>query len=558
MTADVFEKLSELELRLAKIEEMLHIQAAVAQSPWKRPAAVDLEAEEPAVIKKEQPDSSALLPSAQGLYAKAQGKLLGIVAVLCFVLAAGFIVKLSIESGWLTPERQIGAALLFGLGLIGAGFVMMQSDREYASLLPAAGVITLYLTAFAAHSYYPLVSFEAALACVGLISALSIWLYASIHHDIYAIMAAVGAYLSPVMLNLHVNSEFALYYFLLCSCAFAIISVWLESRLLTILGAYLAIILSGLIGLSLQQDALIAVMVALHFLIFLMGSFFYTAHHGTALTEEESWGFLPVLLIFYAVEYHFIESAYPGWGPWISIAAAAILFGLYSMVKHYFQEELDSRGPLVIFLTLVGLHSVYLELLPDMLHPWILVAALVYCLCSPSMSAFESENRIMRLPFWVLLLVLANEYFQLLAALSYSASIAPNMLLAGFATFVALWAVLIRTQGSFETHRHYGSSLLLAAHLLAVSGLYHVTSGIGSLAVSASWLFYALLVMCVAFRRQDQTMATSALMVLAFAAGKAMLYDAASAPTLVRIGCLLLTGGVLYGCGFLLRKIREI
>lgn len=52
-------------------------------------------------------------------------------------------------------------------------------------------------------------------------------------------------------------------------------------------------------------------------------------------------------------------------------------------------------------------------------------------------------------------------------------------------------------------------------------------------------------------------MAKSALFVLGFAAGKALLYDAASAPTVVRIGCLLLTGAVLYGCGLLMRKIAH-
>lgn len=50
-------------------------------------------------------------------------------------------------------------------------------------------------------------------------------------------------------------------------------------------------------------------------------------------------------------------------------------------------------------------------------------------------------------------------------------------------------------------------------------------------------------------------MARSALIVLSFAAGKVLLYDASSTPTVVRILCLLMTGVVLYGSGFLIRKI---
>lgn len=46
------------------------------------------------------------------------GNWLGIVASVCFILAAGFIIKLSIASGWLTHEKQLGLATLFGLALL--------------------------------------------------------------------------------------------------------------------------------------------------------------------------------------------------------------------------------------------------------------------------------------------------------------------------------------------------------------------------------------------------------------------------------------------------------
>lgn len=90
-----------------------------------------------------------------------------------------------------------------------------------------------------------------------------------------------------------------------------------------------------------------------------------------------------------------------------------------------------------------------------------------------------------------------------------------------------------------------------------MSALYQLTEDVSSLAVSASWLFYAVAVMGFAFIRKDELMAKSALLVLAFAAGKALLYDAASAPTTIRIFCLLLTGAVLYGCGFFMRRIAH-
>lgn len=95
------------------------------------------------------------------------------------------------------------------------------------------------------------------------------------------------------------------------------------------------------------------------------------------------------------------------------------------------------------------------------------------------------------------------------------------------------------------------------AKQLAILGFYRFTENYGSVAVSAAWLFYAVAVMFFAFIKRDELMAKSAMFVLALAAGKALLYDAASAPTIIRIVCLLLTGVVLYGCGFFMRKINE-
>ena len=48
-----------------------------------------------------------------------------------------------------------------------------------------------------------------------------------------------------------------------------------------------------------------------------------------SLTKEESWAFLPVLLIFYSAEYYFIDNIHPDIAPWISLGFAAILIGLY-------------------------------------------------------------------------------------------------------------------------------------------------------------------------------------------------------------------------------------
>ena len=62
--------------------------------------------------------------------------------------------------------------------------------------------------------------------------------------------------------------------------------------------------------------------------------------------------------------------------------------------------------------------------------------------------------------------------------------------------------------------------------------------------------------MAIGFKIRDKVVAKSALGTLGLAAAKALLYDASSTPAPVRIGCLLLTGVILYVCGYILKLIE--
>lgn len=533
------DRLTRIELRLSTLEANIKSSVPPFSAPATKPKA-----------PTSRPSQQQLAPSQE----EKSGNWLGIVAIICFILAAGFIIKLSIDSGWLTPERQVGLAALLGLFLIGSGFTLLNTDRKYVSLLPGAGVAVLYLTCFAAHQYHSLIPFEAALFLSAMISALCIWLYLEIRHDIYPITAAVGAYLSPILLSFNATAEFSLYYFIICSVTFATISIWLQSRTLTVVSASLAILISGLIGMELHQDMLIAAMLAVHFLIFACGTYCYTMETDNVLTEIESQNFLPVLLIFYVLEYYFINRVIPGFAPWISLVFAAVLIGLYLSAKKWFPDKtLSSQSTLAAFTTIVCFHSVYLEILPLTIRPWLFVLIMVAAFMTPVHRYSEDRYSFLRIPFFALLAIVAIEYISIIYHLYNGDNV--NSLIVSSAAFASM-LLLVMTR-KFIMHREYGT-LLGATHILAVLALYRLTEGFGSLAVSASWLSYAIFIIVFAFNRDNKVMAKSALFVLGFAALKVLLYDVSSAPTIVRILCLLLTGVVLYGSGFIIRRISSL
>lgn len=554
-------KLSHLEKRLGFIEERLGIlpirQPTPAPASGTQQQNSQTVSQAPANAGYKPFFPSKANPAVQIAPREAKpGNWLGIIGVICFVLAAAFIVKLSIDSGWLTPERQIGLAVLLGLSLVGIGFAILDSDREYASLLPGAGLIVLYLAVFASFRVYHLISFELALAATTVVSGVCVWLYTKIRHDVYPITAAVGAYVAPVLLGMASQVEFTLLYYVICSIAFAIISIWVNSRMLTMISAYLAIFITSAIGFQRDIDNTVAIMLALHFGIFTIGTYLFTRSAKRALTEAEAWCFFPVLMTFYAMEYYFVDRIYPGLAPWISLGFAALLLCLYLYARRKFTgNELGSTSMIQSFLVLVCFHSVYLELLPLNFKPWLFVLFVLGLAFLPLQLSRLGRGASFKIPGLALTAVFVMEYVRIVFNLFTKPE--TSWIVVAMAGLGSLWVLLILKSDELEERTDLAQLILGSAHLLAIMGLYRIAEDNGSFIVSVSWLMYALCVIAYSFTRRDSVMAKSAMLVLGFAAAKALLYDASSAPTVLRIFCLLLTGAALYGSGFLIRKIAE-
>lgn len=520
------ERIAAIENRISALEKILQPKPVAAPIVNPKPPTV----QNKPVVAEEKP-----------------GNWLGIVATICFVFAAAFIIKLAIDSGWLTPSRQIGLAIVLACSLIAAGLYLLDLDRAYASFLPGAGVVILYLSVFAAFRFYGLISFDFSIFGITLVSMISLWLYSRIQHDIYPIIAAFGSYTAPAIFQMGANSDFALIYYVFCSLTFSFLSIWVESRTLAIVASYLAIGMTSLLGISLNDPKTISILLAIHFGIFSVGTYFYSTRKGS-LRESESWSYFPILLFFYATEYFFLHGLVPELAPWISIAFSAVLLGLYFLAKSTLNARyLESTSMLVSFSAIVFLHSFYLEILPDLYKPALfLVIVFGAALFNP-----KSKNIIVQLVAgWILLM----EYLSM-----------ASFVLNNFSWVWLFWCFLSSISLIFLfamrrdelRNKEFGLIILGAAHGLAILSFYRLFYESGSLAVSLAWLLYSLGVMGFGVFRKDKIFTKSSMLPLAIAAGKVLLYDASAAVAPVRIACLLVTGAVLYASGLLLRKIDK-
>ena len=84
------------------------------------------------------------------------------IGAVTLALAAVFLVRYSIEEGYLSPEVRVILAALFGFALIGGAERMRRRDDRVAQALAAAGVAALYGSLFAAVALYGMVSKVAA------------------------------------------------------------------------------------------------------------------------------------------------------------------------------------------------------------------------------------------------------------------------------------------------------------------------------------------------------------------------------------------------------------
>jgi hypothetical protein len=483
-------------------------------------------------------------------------QLLGWGGVAALVLAAAYLVKLGIDLGWLTPARQVLLAALGGLALIGGGVALRRIDRQYASLLPAGGIATLFLATYGAHLYYRLIPFSVALAAVILICIASLWLCRQFQSEMYAFFAVAGSYSAPLLLDgLRTGvAELALYYsaWSLLFCGFA---VWIGRRGIYLMAGYLALLGFDVVWYAqwrnLPRPPWVAALVfqSLQGVIFAVCTTLFSLLRKRPLDRTASWAHLPPLLLFYVLEYALLNRYLPEWAPWIAMLSAALIAGLYWLARSELGESLPGGQLLVaVYAAVVLFHAGYLEALPEYWQPW---AGLV---AGAAMAVWLLNQRLDPVAHGAVLTALGLIFVINLirAALDFDLE-----QVAG-GDWLAL-AYALQLYGGYALARRAGiqrlarGALVYSGHLSAMAAAVNLFDS--RLAVSCCWALLAVACLGLALRLGDRLLAQSSLLVFVFSGIKVLIYDLAGAAPLVRIGSLVVLGVSLYVGGWLYRKI---
>ncbi len=121
-----------------------------------------------------------------------------------FLLFLGvvFLVKYSFENNLITPPMRISIGIVIGLGLIATGWRATKKNyRVPGQSLCATGILVLYSSVFAAHTFYDLISLTPAFALMSCITIAAFFLAVTLDAQVVVILGLLGGFLTPILLS---------------------------------------------------------------------------------------------------------------------------------------------------------------------------------------------------------------------------------------------------------------------------------------------------------------------------------------------------------------------
>jgi len=542
----------DLEVRLGRIEARLSkLEERAGEGPASRSTAAAGPSPPPAAGAPAPSRVAAPVPAPPaGAKESSVTTILGWSGATALVLSAAYLIRLAVQFGWLTPARQIGIAVLAALGLVAAGFALRRSSRQYASYLPAGGIVILFLCIYGAHLYYHLVGAPAATVSVVAVCVAALALNVAFGNVIYALFAVIGSYSAPFLIHpaRAAITDLVVYYtaWSLLFCGYAI---GVRRRLVYLLAAYLGLVGFDAVWRAGGGEAWVAALAfqSGQFLIFAAATAYFSVRHRRPMDTDTALAHAPAMVIFYFLQYALLQRHLPAYAPWIAVASALVVLALYVTARVLLRRDPEGgRLLLALYAALVLLHAIYIETVPQHWAPWLapVLAAAV------AVWAFAG-GRLRRpdLPLWLALAVIAAaNYVQVLSGLRIETVPGHDWLAAAYALELYAGYGFARRRGELEPAR---VALIYLGHAAALSAGHQLFSG--SVAVSVVWGVLALACLGLGVLARDRVLGQSSLFLFAACAGKVLIYDLSGASPLVRIGCLLVLGLPLYAGGWLYR-----
>jgi len=120
---------------------------------------------------------------------------------LALFLGVAFLLKHSIDQGWISPAVRVAAGFLLGAGSVVGGLRLHRSYAVTGQTLCAAGPAILYATTFAAHSWYGFIGQATAFTAMTVWTAGAFLLAVRLDARYVALLGLASGFLTPMLLT---------------------------------------------------------------------------------------------------------------------------------------------------------------------------------------------------------------------------------------------------------------------------------------------------------------------------------------------------------------------
>ena len=265
---DLKRQISELTARVYRLEQ--------AQPPSAAPA-------EPRSIP---PPTAAPEPSAgprivsqrsnKTLENRIGSQLFNRIGIIALLIGTAWFLKFAIDNQWIGPLSRILIGLLAGIGIVAwSERFRSQGYNAFSYSMKALGTGVLYLSVWAAYAVFHLVPTSAALLAMVLITAANAILCWLQNSELLAFYAAIGGFITPLLLSNGQNHALALFSYLLLLDIAAVVLIalrpWPRLLLAAFFGTSFYAIGWYVTYYTDQQFALAAFFAVAFFLLFAVG-----------------------------------------------------------------------------------------------------------------------------------------------------------------------------------------------------------------------------------------------------------------------------------------------
>jgi len=134
------------------------------------------------------------------------------IGIVVMLVGAIYFLKLAIDNQWIGPSAQVAIGILAGIGLVAwSERFRSKGHAPFSYSLKAVGIGFLYLSLWAASSYYHLIPTPVAFGAMALVTAATIVMAVAQDAELLATYALVGGFSAPVLVSTGENHEMALF-----------------------------------------------------------------------------------------------------------------------------------------------------------------------------------------------------------------------------------------------------------------------------------------------------------------------------------------------------------